>query len=70
MLNQAPNVWTTQSFLDYSKNGPESLMSDGSWQLARPYGFYSFWIRLRLAWKVFTGNADVLIWPDQHPTAY
>jgi hypothetical protein len=70
MLNQAPNVWTVQSLLDYTKDGPEALMPDGTWQLARPYGYFSFLTRLSLAWKVFTGNADVLIWPNQHPVAY
>ncbi len=37
------------------------------WKLARPMGYYytgtrGLFRRFRLAWKVFTGRADVLTW--------
>lgn len=35
----------------------------GVWMPARPLGYYSWRSRLRLAWMVFTGRADVLVWP-------
>lgn len=38
---------------------------DGSWQPARPISYPSLIERLRLTWLVFTGKADVLIWPKQ-----
>jgi hypothetical protein len=35
----------------------------GVWIPARPLGFYSIHSRLKLAWMVFTGKADALLWP-------
>lgn len=40
------------------------------WKLARPVGYYyngihGIFRRFRLAWKVFTGKADVLTWHRQ-----
>ena len=35
------------------------------WVPARSHGMFSIKERLRLAWKVFTGRADVLEWPGQ-----
>ncbi len=40
------------------------------WKLARPEGYYYSGFgglkrRFRLAWKVFTGRADVLTWHKQ-----
>ena len=40
---------------------------------ARPFGWQGFnvFYRLRCAWKVFSGKADVLEWTgDQQPKAY
>jgi|GEM_PF-5438269 len=34
------------------------------WVPARPLGFQSFGSRVKLAWMVFTGKADALIWPE------
>lgn len=30
---------------------------------ARPIGYLDFMSRLKIAWMVFTGKADALIWP-------
>jgi hypothetical protein len=35
---------------------------DGRYVFARPLGFYGIARRFRLAWLVFTGKADVLVW--------
>jgi hypothetical protein len=35
------------------------------WKLARPIGRGGIIRRLKKAWKVFTGQADVLIWHKQ-----
>lgn len=37
---------------------------NGKWVPARSLGFYSVWERFRLAWMVFTGKADALVWPE------
>lgn len=36
----------------------------GEWVPARPLGYPSIWRRIQLAWMVFTGKADALIWPE------
>jgi hypothetical protein len=36
----------------------------GKWVIARPLGDPSFFSRLRLAWLVFIGKADALVWPE------
>lgn len=35
------------------------------WVAARSLGYPSFRSRIRLAWMVFTGKADALIWEQQ-----
>lgn len=35
------------------------------WKPARPLGRVGIMYRFRKAWKVFTGKADVLVWPRQ-----
>jgi len=35
------------------------------WKLARPIGRGGLVHRFKKAWKVFTGNADVLVWHKQ-----
>jgi hypothetical protein len=37
---------------------------DGRWFPARPIGFQgSAWRRFKIAWEVFTGRADAVVWP-------
>lgn len=69
MLNQAPYKWTIDSLIAAMKYGPHTEIN-GQWQPARPYGYFSLRSRLRLAWLVFTGRADALVWPSQNPKAY
>ena len=39
---------------------------NGKWQPARPMPYYGgFLRRIKLAWLVFTGKADALLWPGQ-----
>jgi hypothetical protein len=37
---------------------------DDNWVLARPHGDTSLLCRLKLAYQVFTGRADVLVWAN------
>jgi hypothetical protein len=37
---------------------------NSKWVPARPLGYQSFRSRLKLAWMVFTGRADALVWPE------
>ncbi len=42
-------------------------LPDGRWVPCRPEGWWGLSLRLRLrcAWLVFTGRADVLVWEQQ-----
>lgn len=46
--------------------------SDGRWVLARPYALGGLFIihRIKMAWGVFTGNYDVLIWKAGQTKGY
>ncbi len=70
MLNQAPNDFTIGELTKLIASGPQVQIKGGSYQPARPYGLFSLRSRLRLAWLVFTGEADALRWPFQNPKAW
>lgn len=57
-----PNIWTVKSLIDSAKCN--SVQINGKWVPARPLGYMSFPHRLKCAWMVFTGKADVVIWPE------
>ncbi len=52
---------TANQMVNYSSK----VYIDDRWVLARPVGLTGFRYRLKLAWQVFTGKADVLYWTDQ-----
>lgn len=70
MLNQAPYEWTIRELVRRIDDGPRTQVKGGDWEPSRPLGLFSLRSRLRLAWMVFTGNADALRWPFQNPKAY
>lgn len=43
----------------------QTKLSDGSWTVARPLGFTGLWWRLKCAWIIFTGKADLLEFEEQ-----
>lgn len=56
--------------LESEWNGPAKVrrrLSDGRWVPARSMGYPGLCLfhRLRCAWLVFTGRADVLLWEGQ-----
>ena len=62
-MKRAPSAYTLSS-LAKAADGTAMASPDGeSWHPARPEGLHSFRSRLRLAWEVFTGRADVIRWP-------
>jgi hypothetical protein len=62
MFKQAPNLYTLYNLLHDRHNN--SAFINGKWIPARPLGFYSLSHRIKLAWTVFTGKADVVTWPE------
>jgi hypothetical protein len=69
-MTQAPCEWTIGALAEHIASGPQTLGEDGIWRPARTYGDYSLRTRLRLAWAVFTGEADALFWPGQRTDAH
>ncbi len=67
-MKKAPTLYNMEELpgmRPISKNIPTltECEIDGKWMPARPLGYYSFKNRLNLAWLVFTGKADALVWP-------
>lgn len=62
-MKNAPNLWELKELqnLDTVTN----KYANGAWYPARPIGFYSLTSRLRLAWMVFTGKSDAVVWPGE-----
>jgi hypothetical protein len=44
---------------------PNQIETIDGWTPARPIGMGGFKLRVKKAWKVFTGKADVLVWHRQ-----
>ena len=57
---RAPNIISVKEL--HSWNNDAEI--NGKWVPARPIGLHSLANRIRLAWLVFTGKADALIWPE------
>jgi len=47
------------------KNHENTVYIESSWELARPEPYFSWKKRWQLAWLVFTGKADALVWKNQ-----
>lgn len=64
MLKNAPNIFELFEFHSQILHGPnQQEYKPGRWCPARPIGLFSIWHRLECAWMVFTGKADVIVWP-------
>ena len=59
-----PQVYNLNDLL-YQANDTQIESKSGKWIPARGSGFPSIRNRFRLAWMVFTGKGDVLMWPEQ-----
>jgi len=66
MLDSAPVLYTLDAIVEAGTD-PEILSehSSGQWVPARHLGMYGLRNRLKLALMVFTGKADVVIWPGE-----
>lgn len=62
MVKSYPNYFTLRSLLDSVSNCSAHI--NDKWVPCRPLGFQSLASRFRLAWKVFKGEADCLVWPE------
>ncbi len=61
-----PSKWKARNLSYHYMNSDCSVkIADGNWVPARPEGAPSFWWRFKLAWLVWTGRADAVIWEGQ-----
>jgi len=60
-MKKAPEIYSVEEIMKYANNDLTCI--DGKWVPARPLGYYSLKWRLKCMWMVFTGKADVIIWP-------
>lgn len=61
MFEKAPSLFDFQSLAKCTTQNAAEI--DGRYVPARPMGLFGLHSRMRLAWAVFTGEADALIWP-------
>jgi len=63
----APTIYTPEEIRSDLMRSNSRGLPDGRWVAARPEGWGGPCLRLRLkcAWLVFTGRADVLQWVGQ-----
>jgi hypothetical protein len=57
------NEFTAKELKDWL-NGHDTEIS-GKWTPVRPIGMGGFIRRIKMAWKVFTGHADIVTWYKQ-----
>lgn len=55
-----PSLLSANDFRHLKNNTVEI---NGKWLPARPKGYPSVFSRIHLAWMVFTGKADAVVWP-------
>lgn len=58
---KSPGIYTLQSLTSITQS--VSTVIDNQVVPARPMGMCSILNRVKMAWKVFCGTGDVLIWP-------
>ncbi len=61
-FEKTPSLYRLEDLLKSTQNVAVNI--NGKWVPARGIGFFSFKERIKLSWLVFTGKADVLIWPE------
>lgn len=62
-LKDVPNTYTPETLANSTKHNQAGL-PDGRWVACRPLGYRGLFLkeRLKAAWAVFCGKADVLRW--------
>jgi hypothetical protein len=61
---KAPSKYTLYEAYRLAREANPAAQVNQRWVPARPEGYSSWVSRLKLAWMVFTGKGDVLIWPE------
>lgn len=71
MMKKAPNCIHMEYLPEMIKGSQTCIKTENGefWRPARPLGYFSLLLRIKLAFDVFVGNADALYWheDDQSP---
>lgn len=62
-MEKAPNLWSLEWLIEQRHRNTLTQIPGHGWVPARPRGYFSLRRRLRLAWGVFTGQYDAVVWP-------
>jgi hypothetical protein len=64
-FEKAPIKYTLHQLLVMcdKKETTRTIRSGDKWVIARPEGRHGFISRTKKAWMVFTGRADIVVWP-------
>jgi hypothetical protein len=60
-VKKYPIVWQLDCLIKWSKSNRTS--NGNNYYPVRPFGWPSLSSRVQIAWLVFTGRADAVIWP-------
>jgi len=63
-MKRAPALWRVWNLYRYIKCNREIQTSAGFWVPERFPGRHSFRNRVKLAWGVFMGRYDAVVWPN------
>ena len=63
-MKRAPSLWEFRQLQNYGELVGAEAQINGKWVPARPLGLGTIVSRLKLAWMVFTGKADAVVWPE------
>jgi hypothetical protein len=65
-MKQTPKIYQLERLIKIISTDPDMVKKNGKWVPSRPISFIglAFGIRLHVAWKVFTGKADAVVWPE------
>lgn len=61
-MKKAPKLWKLIELVRHYQTGAKVCIWH-QWYPSRQSGYVSFRERLRIAWKVFRGEADAVEWP-------
>lgn len=63
-MKNTPTLYTLNSLREVIVSGNNVRLGERIVP-ARPLGYYSLKSRIRIAWIVFTGRADAVVWPTE-----
>jgi hypothetical protein len=66
-MKRSPTLYRLRELFE-GANSCSTQLPNGKWVPARLMGFFHFPTRVRIAWGVFTGRYDAVVWPEDDPS--